>query len=245
MDVKIDGQPVTPRCGKPVEVNALWLNALALSSEDSPRWRAAFDRGRESFRERFWNSEQGGLFDVIDVDHVEDQNDDSFRPNQIFAVGGLPVQLLEGDPARAVVDVLESQLLTPVGLRSLSPQDSRYIGQCKGGPVERDSAYHQGTVWPWLLGPFVEAWLRVHGDSRKQRETARRQFLEPFLAATKASEIGHVPEIADGDAPHAFRGRPFQAWSLGELLRIERMLSIEKDQSPQAKPRPARNGKKT
>ncbi|MCE9594589.1 MAG: glycogen debranching protein, partial [Planctomycetes bacterium] len=173
----------------------------------------------------FWNAERGALFDVVDVDHRSGVDDATLRPNQIFAVGGLPRALLEGDRARAVVHVVERELWTPLGLRTLAPSEPGYRGRCFGTPVERDEAYHQGTVWPWLLGAFVEAWVRVRGSSAQARSTARERFLPPLRAHLAVAGVGHVSEIADGDAPHTPRGAPFQAWSLGELVRLERLLA--------------------
>ena len=144
------------------------------------------------------------------------------RPNQIFAVGGLPLVLLTPTHARAVVSCVEGELLTPVGLRTLARGEPGYCGRYEGSPASRDGAYHQGTVWPWLLGPFVEAWTRVGGDDAAARTAARERFLAPLLAGLpeSAAGIGHLPEIADGDAPHTPRGCPFQAWSMGELTRL-------------------------
>jgi glycogen debranching enzyme len=139
-------------------------------------------------------------------------------------VGGLPLSLLDNDRARAVVDTVEQKLLTPVGLRSLARDDPRYASRYVGGPSERDEAYHQGTVWPWLLGPFVEAWLRVRGKSSEARTEARQRFLRPLRAHLQSAGLGHISEIADGDAPHTPRGCPFQAWSLGEVMRIEALV---------------------
>jgi len=224
MDAKVGDWVVTPRIGKPVEIQALWINALATRAAGNPRWRLALDRARASFAARFWNPDAGQLFDVVDVDGVPGRNDASVRPNQIFAVGGLPEALLSGERAEAVVARVERDLLTPLGLRTLAPSAPGYRGRYEGGPVERDGGYHQGTVWPWLLGPFVEAWLRVNGATRVRREQARVRFLAPLLAHLDEAGLGHVAEIADGDAPHTPRGCPFQAWSVGEALRLERLL---------------------
>jgi predicted glycogen debranching enzyme len=226
MDAKVDDWVVTPRIGKPVEIQALWLNALELAGQSSSRWKSLSERGRKNFVERFWNEDTGCLYDVVDVDHRPGTVDASVRPNQILAVGGLPENLLDKQRARRVVDTIEAQLATPLGLRSLAPSDPRYKAHYEGGVWERDGAYHQGTVWPWLMGPFVEAWLRARGSTATARREARRRFLEPLRAHLTEAGIGHVSEIADADAPHTPRGCPFQAWSLGELLRIEAMLSI-------------------
>ena len=224
MDARIGDRVVTPRIGKPVEIQALWINALRIAGRWSNRWAATERAARASFQARFPNPENGGLFDVVDVDHRAGKNDPRIRPNQIFAVGGLPYPVLEGDLARGVVDLVERALLTPLGLRSLAPDDADYVPHYRGGPAERDAAYHQGTVWPWLIGPFVEAWLRVHGQSETTKAEARARFMPPLLAHLEIAGLGHVSEVADGDPPHTPGGCPFQAWSLGELIRVQRML---------------------
>src|SRR3989454_1987341 len=157
MDAKVGEWVVTPRAGKPVEIQALWLNALKIAAQFSPGWQEQFERGLKSFRYKFWNEKAGCLYDVIDVNHRAGETDAAFRPNQIFAVGGLPFQLLEGDQARKIVALVEEKLLTPLGLRSLAPGEPDYKSRYEGGVIQRDGAYHEGTVWPWLIGPFVEA----------------------------------------------------------------------------------------
>jgi predicted glycogen debranching enzyme len=224
MDAKVGDWVVTPRVGKPVEVQALWLNALRIGSAFSDRWGEAFERGRDSFRRRFWNDSGGCLYDVVDADHEPGKSDASFRPNQIFAVGGLPFPVLEGEQAKRVVDAVEARLLTPIGLRSLAPGEPGYTGRYQGGVRERDGAYHQGTVWPWLLGPFVEAWVRARGSTAVAKREARTRFLKPLLAHLGEAGLGHVSEIADGDPPHTPRGCPFQAWSVGEALRLDQSV---------------------
>ncbi len=221
MDAKVGDRVITPRIGKPVEVQALWLNALRIGSGLSGAWARAFTRASVSFRERFWDEARGCLYDVVDVDHVAGKVDSSFRPNQIFAVGGLPHAALAGERARRVVDAVEARLWTPMGLRTLAPDEAGYVGRYDGGVAERDVAYHQGTVWPWLAGPFVEAWVRVRGGTPEAKREARARFLAPLLRHLDTTGIGHVSEIADGDAPHTPRGCPFQAWSLGELMRLD------------------------
>jgi predicted glycogen debranching enzyme len=224
MDAKIGDWVVTPRTGKPVEVQALWLNALWIAGQFSQRWKEPFARGRESFDARFWNQQTGSLYDVIDVDHQPGKVDASFRPNQILAIGGLPISLLAGERAKRVVEAVTQRLWTPPGLRSLAPGEVAYAPRYEGGAKERDSVYHQGTVWPWLIGPFVEAWVRVHGESDDAKREARTRFLTPVMEHLNAAGLGHVAEIADGDPPHTPRGCPFQAWSLGELLRLDRVV---------------------
>jgi predicted glycogen debranching enzyme len=231
MDSKIGDWVVTPRVGKPVEIQALWLNALhageRLGTASAARWAALLARGRTSFTARFWNASAGALFDVVDVDHQRGTADPTIRPNQIFAVGGLPLSLIDQTRARTIVDTVEARLLTPLGLRSLAPGEPGYRPRYQGGPAERDSAYHQGTVWPWLMGPFVEAWVRVRGGTPAARAEARRRFLGPLQAHLDEAGVGHVSEVADGDPPHRPGGCPFQAWSLGELMRLEALLSEE------------------
>lgn len=221
MDAKVGDWVVTPRSGKPVEVQALWLNALWTARHLSDHWDELFLRGRDSFRERFWSDVRGHLYDVVDAEHHPGRVEAQLRPNQIFAIGGLPIPLLENGRARRLVDVVERQLLTPLGLRSLAPDDPDYAAHYRGGVLERDGAYHQGTVWPWLMGAFVEAWLRVRGNTAAARDEARRRFLPPLEKHLSQAGLGHVSEVADGDAPHTPGGCPFQAWSLGELLRIK------------------------
>jgi glycogen debranching enzyme len=212
---------VTPRVGKPVEIQALWLNALRVAEWFTRDYRSLYQRGAATFAERFWNAEGGYLYDVIDADHQAGKLDASFRPNQIFAVGGLPFQVLEGPRARQVVDAVERLLWTPLGLRTLAPGSPGYQPVYEGDMRARDGAYHQGTVWPWLLGAFVEAWVRVRGDTVEARHEARRRFLEPLLAHLNEAGLGHISEIADAESPQRPRGCPFQAWSMGEALRLQ------------------------
>ena len=227
MDAKIGDEVVTPRIGKPVEVQALWINALRIAVRWSEAWAPLAGRATAAFRARF-PAPGGGLFDVVDADHVAGRDDAALRPNQILAVGGLPFALLEGEAARAVVARVEAALLTPLGLRSLAPGEPGYVGRYQGGPSSRDHAYHQGTVWPWLIGPFVEAWLRVRGDTGAARQAAAARFLPPLEAHLGQAGLGHVSEVADGDAPHTPGGCPFQAWSLGEFLRVREMVGRDK-----------------
>jgi len=216
MDAKVGDRAITPRIGKPVEVQALWINALRLAGG---RYGAIAEQAHAAFARSFWNADADCLYDVVDADHIAGRIDPSIRPNQIFAVGGLPEAIVESGRAAAIVKVVERELLTPMGLRTLARGDPSYHGRYEGGVSERDAAYHQGTVWPWLIGPFVDAWLRVHGNGAAEREEAQRRFLAPLLGHLTAAGLGHVSEIADGDAPHTPRGCPFQAWSLGELIR--------------------------
>jgi predicted glycogen debranching enzyme len=223
MDARVGTRVITPRIGKPVEVQALWVNALRLAGRafDRPEWLALAERAERSFAQRFWNEGLGCLYDVVDDGHRAGANDASLRPNQILAVGGLPHALLAGERARCVVDVVEAKLWTPLGLRSLAPGEPGYAAHYQGGPEQRDAVYHQGTGWAWLLGPFVEAWLRVRGGTAPAKRDARARFVALLLEHLGQAGLGHVSEIADAEAPFTPRGAPFQAWSLGELLRLE------------------------
>jgi predicted glycogen debranching enzyme len=221
MDAKVGDWVVTPRTGKPVEINALWHNALCVTADLAGRagqadlaadCRERTAQAKESFMRLFLNPATHSLFDVIGPDG---QPDASFRPNQIFAVS-LPFPVIEGDEAKAVVDAVAASLLTPFGLRTLAPGSPDYHGRyAPGDPTARDGAYHQGTVWPWLLGAFCDAHLRVYGDK------ARTRALLGTLLDIGLSEYGvaSLAEVFDGDAPHAPNGCPAQAWSVAEVLR--------------------------
>ena len=224
MDAKVGDWVVTPRIGKPVEVQALWINALKIADRFTDAFRGLLEKATDSFDRRFWNAAEGCLYDVVDPGHVPGTADPTFRPNQILAVGGLPFPLLEGERARRVVDAVESRLATPMGLRTLPREHPDYHPRYAGGVLERDGAYHQGTVWPYLAGAFVEAWVRVRGGTDDAKREARNRFLSPLIAHLDQAGLDHVSEVADGDAPHTPGGCPFQAWSVGEMLRIDRVI---------------------
>ncbi|MEO6599453.1 MAG: amylo-alpha-1,6-glucosidase, partial [Polyangiaceae bacterium] len=224
MDAKVGAYVVTPRVGKPVEIQALWINALSAAAALAPEFLGWLDTAQASFQNRFWNEATGSLNDVVDVDHQPGLVDASVRPNQIFAAGGLPVNLLPPDRAKRVVAVVEQQLLTPLGLRSLAPNDAAYVPHYQGGVWQRDTAYHQGTVWPWLMGPFVEAWLKSRGSTSNAKREAEQRFITPLAAHLNRAGIGHVSEIGDADPPFTPRGCPFQAWSVSEMLRLLRHI---------------------
>jgi predicted glycogen debranching enzyme len=226
MDAKIGDWVVTPRVGKPVEIQALWIHALDLAATLDARWAAQRDLALRSFSEKFWCEERGYLYDVIDVEHVPGRTDASLRPNQLLALGGLSRVLVPEDRVRRALAAIEGALLTPVGLRSLAPNDERYASHYAGGPRDRDAVYHQGTVWPWLIGPFVDAWLALHGQTAAHQREAYERFAKPLLAHLDTAGLGHVSEVADGDAPHTPGGCPFQAWSVGELLRLVERLGV-------------------
>jgi predicted glycogen debranching enzyme len=217
MDAKVGDRVVTPRMGKPVEINALWYNALRTLAALAPHVGADPERYRDraalalrSFS-RFHGGADGGLFDVIDG---PDGDDASIRPNQIFAVS-LTYSPLDDAMQRTVVDACARHLLTPYGLRSLAPSDPAYVGHYEGDVAARDGAYHQGTVWPWLLGPYATAYARAFGD-----RASARALLDPLLARLDAYAIGTLGELYDGDAPYTPRGAFAQAWTVGEVLRV-------------------------
>jgi glycogen debranching enzyme len=228
MDAKHGDQVFTPRAGKPVEINALWLNALHVLSRLSGRLREAPARRRYeallaravSGFGRFWNAREGCLYDVIDVDGGSGI-DAAIRPNQLFAVS-LPYSALDAEQMRAVVDCCSRELLTSYGLRSLSPADPRYVGRYGGDALQRDAAYHQGTAWAWLMGPFARAHYRAHGDAR-----LAQSFLTPFADHLGSACLGSISEIFEGDAPHNARGCFAQAWSVAEILYSWIQLELE------------------
>lgn len=223
MDAKVGDWVVTPRHGKPVEINALWYNnlrimskaaALAGDSARSQSFAALADQTCSSFNEKFWNRSSECLYDVIDDDGA---GDPSVRPNQVFAVS-LPFSPLDDNRARKVIDNVQQSLLTPMGLRTLAPGSLGYHGRCVGDQLARDMAYHQGTVWPWLIGGFITGYVKTHGATPEAIAEAR-EFLKPLEKHLCDAGIGSISEIADGDTPHTPRGTPAQAWSVGEVLR--------------------------
>jgi predicted glycogen debranching enzyme len=224
MDAKVDDWVVTPRTGKAVEINALWYNALCIMAslaeqlgEEAGRYAALAERVAAGF-ERFWNAPLGYCYDVLDAPAGPDG---SLRPNQLLAVS-LPHSPLSAERQRSIVDTCARHLLTPHGLRSLSPDDKAYIGRYAGDRRKRDGAYHQGTVWGWLIGPFVLAHRRVYGDN-----AAARSYLLPLLQHLNDHGVGSISEIFEGDAPFAPRGCTAQAWSVAEVLRAWRMTETE------------------
>lgn len=227
MDAKVGDWVATPRIGKPVEVQAFWLNALWIGSHFSRQWKALFEKGKASFEARFSNESASGLFDVLDCDHRAGVNIPCLRPNQVFAVGGLPLSLLEGGRARRKVETVETSLLTPIGLRSWGPKEPAYVPRYEGGVAQRDGSYHQGTVWPWLIGPFVEAWLRIRVNTKEAKAEARKRFLEPFRDHLLEAGLGHISEIANAEPPNTPRGCPFQAWSIGNWSVWSQLSSAE------------------
>ena len=223
MDAKVDDWVVTPRIGKPVEINALWIHALRIMAyfanqlgyeSDAATYIDLANRAADSFARRFWY-DGGYLYDVIDGPQG---NDRSLRPNQLFALSLKPT-LLSHEAAKSVVDVCARELLTSFGLRSLAPSHSEYAGKFTGDRYARDGAYHQGTVWGWLIGPFVEAHYTVYRD-----RAAARSFLLPFEHHLNDAGLGTIGEVFDGDPPHLPKGCAAQAWSVAEVLRMWTML---------------------
>jgi predicted glycogen debranching enzyme len=223
MDAKVGDWVVTPRHGKPIEIQALWVRALEVGRQLATRFgeeayakQCEADRRRaiRSIRARFWYEPGGYLYDVVDGERGEDA---SLRPNQIYAVA-LSDEVLDAAQAKRVVEVVRNRLLTPVGLRTLAPDDPRYRPRYEGGVLSRDGAYHQGTVWPFLLGPFITAWVRVHGGSREAKREART-FLDGLEAHLNEGCLGQISEICDAEPPHRPRGCFAQAWSVAEPLR--------------------------
>lgn len=222
MDAKIGDWVVTPRIGKPVEIQALWFNALQTLADFAEKFgdheRAAqclkiAAQAKQNFTRIFWNDAQNCLFDYIN----QDEKNASIRPNQIFAVS-LHHQILDGEKAAAVVQTVERELLTPIGLRSLARSDADYKGIYIGSPLERDGAYHQGTIWAWLSGAFLSAYAKTFADDAATPEKLQT-WLNRFQTHFSDVGIGQISEIFDGDEPHTPRGCIAQAWSVGEILR--------------------------
>jgi predicted glycogen debranching enzyme len=241
MDSKIGDWVVTPRHGKPVEIQALWYNALrvmeSFAAEFDPAMKSSYanmaDQAKASFNAKFWNEAEGCLYDVVS----NDGSDGSIRPNQIFAVS-LPHTMLPEDRARRVVEVVQRDLLVPCGLRSLTPKHPDYRPHYQGGVWERDSSYHQGTVWPWLIGPFITAYVKVNNRSAAARQHAAA-WLACFESDINTIGLGQISEIADADLPHTARGCMAQAWSVSELLRA----AVEDVYEPKAASPTSRDGK--
>jgi predicted glycogen debranching enzyme len=230
MDAKVGDWIVTPRRGRPVEIQALWYNALCIMEDLSRRfqdeagqklYRNMATVASGSFNRLFWNDNTGCLFDVMNDEPQSKQPstplDPSIRPNQVLAVS-LTHSMLPPERAKKVVEKVQQHLLTPYGLRTLAPSDSQYRGRFSGGPVERDGAYHQGTVWPWLMGPFISAYLKVNGNSEAARAQAKT-WLAPLQNHLSVAGLGHISEVFDGDLPQLPGGCIAQAWSVAEILR--------------------------
>lgn len=233
MDATVDCQPVTPRVGKAVEIQALWYNALKTmellarrfkANSEADRYAEMAEVARKSFAEKFWNGEKDCLFDVIG----DDGKDSSIRPNQILAVA-LDFTMLDNAKNKGIVDLVHRELVTPCGLRTLARSDAKYHGAYSGDRRSRDMSYHNGTVWPWLIGPFISAFLRTGENSGFNRDYAMKSFLSPLLTKhTLEAGLGTISEIFDGESPHTPRGCIAQAWSVAEPLRsyVEDIMQV-------------------
>jgi predicted glycogen debranching enzyme len=229
MDAKVGDWVVTPRRGKAVEINALWYNALRLLADwlreaqdpEAEELAAHADKTRASFNRRFWNAAGGHLYDIVDGENGDDA---AFRPNQIFAIA-LEHPVLDPEYWETVVTAVQAKLLTPVGLRSLAPGSPDYKPRYFGDLRARDAAYHQGTVWAWLIGPFIDAWLKVHPDNR----AAARHFLDGFEPHLAEGGIGSISEVFDAEPPFTPRGCIAQAWSVAEVLRCLEKTAVEQE----------------
>ncbi len=228
MDARVNGWVVTPRIGKPVEIEALWYNALKIFEtlllqngelETADEILRKAEQAKKSFSEIFWFAAGDYCYDVIDESGVPDT---SLRPNQLFTIS-LPFRLLEGEKARIVFQTVRERLYTPFGVRSLAPDDPRYQGRYDGDVFKRDGAYHQGTAWSWLLGPLVESGMKILGESFRPEALA---IIDRFAIHLNQNCIGSVSEIFDGDPPHTARGCVAQAWGVAELLRVIKVYSL-------------------
>jgi glycogen debranching enzyme len=222
MDARIGDWVVTPRMGKPVEIEALWYNVLKifaellqLNSQSHDAWvvSQSAEKTKQSFTKKFWYVDGGYLYDVIDENKIPDS---TLRPNQLFAIS-LPFALIEGEKAESILNIITEKLYTPVGLRSLSPDHPSYTSCYEGDPFKRDSCYHQGTVWSWLLGPYVDSLMKIQGARNKEQAM---NVIENFHYHLNEGCIGSVSEIFDADAPHSPKGCVAQAWGVAEILRV-------------------------
>ncbi len=233
MDAVVEGDMITPRAGKAVEIQALWYNALRTmellankfdETGSAKKYATMANQTKKSFNEKYWNAEKGFLFDVLEAGGV----DASLRPNQVFAVS-LDFTMLDKEKSRKVVDMVSRELVTSFGLRTLSLDDPKFVGRCEGDRRSRDTAYHNGTIWPWLLGPFVSAYLKVNDYNPKAREQAFENLILPlFTVGIHQGGLGTVSEIYDCDPPNIPRGCIAQAWSIAEPLRayVEDVLLV-------------------
>ncbi|MCL5877554.1 MAG: amylo-alpha-1,6-glucosidase [Candidatus Bathyarchaeota archaeon] len=234
MDAFVDGEIITPRTGKAVEIQALWYNTLRtmelladkFSEENlSEKYAAMAELTRKSFSAKFWNPKRSCLFDVLEPKGI----DASMRPNQILSVS-MDYSMLNQESSRQVVDAVNSELVTPFGLRTLSPEDPKFVGKCIGDRRSRDTAYHNGTIWPWLLGPYVTAYLKANNYTAEARKNALDNWVLPlFTVGVQQSGLGTINEIYDCDLPNVPRGCISQAWSVAEPLRayIEDVLEVK------------------
>lgn len=234
MDAAVDGKEITPRVGKAVEIQALWYNALRIMEllankfegrDLAEKYANMASKTSRSFNYKFWNPKAGCLFDVLEANGA----DASLRPNQIFAVS-LDFSLLDKDKSELVVDVVNRELVTPYGLRTLALNDPKFAGKCFGDRLSRDSAYHNGTIWPWLLGPFITAYLKINNYAAESCEYVLKNLVLPFFTiGIHQAGLGTLSEIYDCDPPNTPRGCIAQAWSVAEPLRafVEDLLEVK------------------
>ena len=238
MDAQVNGEAVTPRAGKAVEIQALWYNALCTMRLLAERfgekalaesYASMANKARASFDAKFWNLKSGCLFDVLEA-----SKDASLRPNQVFAIS-LDYPILDRARWQNVVDVVERELVTPFGLRTLSPSDPKFIGKCIGDRASRDRAYHNGTIWPWLLGPYISAYLKTQNHDRNARANLLQKLVEPFFSVgISQAGLGTISEIYDADSPNKPGGCISQAWSIAEPVRayVEDVLLVKPHLTP-------------
>lgn len=215
MDAKYGDHVITPRIGKPVEIQCLWINALWIASAWNKKHESLYAKALESFNS-FWNEETNCLYDNIDGN----TKDPSIRCNQLLAIGGLPLTLVNKEQATLLLNTVTEKLVTPKGIRTLSYEDKNYEGEYKGSQEKRDTAYHQGTVWPWWIGPYIDAYFYTHEVNELTKTHVQKNIIQPLYKELAEFGIGGICEVASGNEPHQSNGCPWQAWSLGEYIRI-------------------------
>lgn len=222
MDALYNGNVITPRIGKPVEIQCLWLNALHILDEWNLLATDEVQQAKNSFIKQFWNEELGYLNDVVAADGI----DISLRPNQLFAIGYLPFTIVDdAKKQQRVLLNVQNHLRTPLGMRTLNPEHEEYIGTYAGSQAKRDAAYHQGTAWPWLLGPYCDVYFTVHGISEESKQHVAAVW-EDCYTKSQPYGSGGICEVASGSTPHTPNGCPWQAWSVSEYLRIEKKYNL-------------------
>lgn len=225
MDAKYGDHVITPRIGKPVEIQCLWINALWIASKWQTRYEEVYKKAHQNFLDVFWNEREKSLYDVIEVNNTSLKND-QIRCNQLFAIGGLPLQIVTGINATQLLETVTTHLLTPYGLRTLSQSDAEYQGNYAGNQESRDAAYHQGTVWPWLLGTYCDAWFNVHGQDVEQKNHIKKVVLSAVEENFMNYGLQGINEVCSGNEPYLPNGCPWQAWSLSEYMRIKAIYKL-------------------
>lgn len=224
MDAKYGDHVITPRIGKPIEIQCLWLNALWITKEWNNEYTNTFTTCLENFKKKFIQADTDSLIDVANENYTEAHNT-QVRCNQIFAIGGLPFTPLTKEESVPVLDVITKELLTPFGLRTLSANDNEYKKEYGGPQADRDAAYHQGTVWPWPIGAYIDAYIYVHGNTDEQKKHVQL-LLSNLKENIQTYGIGGINEVFSGSAPHNANGCPWQAWSLSEYIRIQKTYNL-------------------